>query len=133
MPIRLGSGLPLTMERLAERLHAAMVRLQPMLDALGDGGFVERGAGAVALTRRGHAVYARLLDARSRGLERLLRGWPPEQQAEMAGTIHSLAERPLSDDFADAMSAFRMSIPTAAGRGGPAAASGCADRQPQSR
>ncbi|MGH8116812.1 MAG: MFS transporter [Rhodanobacteraceae bacterium] len=117
MLIRLGSGLPLTVERLAERLHAPTVRLQPMLDALADGGFVERRAGAVALTRRGHAAYARLLDARSRGLERLLRGWPPEQQAEMAGTIHSLAERLLSDDFADAMSAFRTSIQTVAGRG----------------
>lgn len=103
MLIRLGSAEPATPSQLAQRLDAPLLRLQPALDALENDGYVTRHDGILSLTRTGAAAYARLVEARRKGLETFLRGWSPEQQTEMAGAVRSLAERFLSDDFGDAL------------------------------
>jgi DNA-binding MarR family transcriptional regulator len=97
MLIRLGQMQPPSLSQLAQRLDTPLERVQPALETLVRKGYVNDEA--PSLTRTGAAAYSRLVEARRKGLEALLRGWPPEQQREMAGTIASLAERFLSDDF----------------------------------
>jgi EmrB/QacA subfamily drug resistance transporter len=108
MLIRLGHVQPIP--QLASRLRTPFERLQPILDRLTERTCIDRKHDTISLTPSGEAVYARLIALRSEHLERLLRGWPPEQRAEMAHTIHALAERLLSDDFCDFLAVSRMQL-----------------------
>lgn len=97
MLLRLGQIQPSSSLQLAQRLNTPLPRLQPALDALIAKGFVHNEV--PSLTRAGAGAYALLIEARRKGLEALLEGWPPGQQLEMASTLRALAERFLSDDF----------------------------------
>ena len=96
--IRLGALQPLSTARLAERLGTQASRLQPALDFLTSNGFVHA-AEELSLTAAGNAAHARLSTVGRKRLQAYLRGWPPEQQAEMAGVVQALAERLMSDSF----------------------------------
>jgi hypothetical protein len=87
--------------------------LQPALASLVTQGYL-RDEGAT-LTPGGIAAYAQLIEAGRKGLEKLLTGWPVEQQAEMASTIRGLAERLLSDDFGDRLLAAGTRLRAVAG------------------
>ncbi len=98
-----GQSEPVSATQLAQRLATSVTRLQPALDELERRGYIGRDGETLALLDAGAAAYRRLVDAREQGLETLLRGWPAEQQLEMASTVRSLGERMLSDDFADVL------------------------------
>jgi hypothetical protein len=72
--------------------------LQPALDFLTSKGFV-RADEELSLTADGNAAHERLSAIGRERLQAYLRGWPPEQQAQMAGVVQTLAERLLSDSF----------------------------------
>ena len=61
----------------------------------------------LSLTETGANAYRRLVEAGRTGLEKLLTGWPPEQQAEMGDTISALADGFLSDDFDEKLATVR--------------------------
>lgn len=114
MLIRLGHAEPIVVSQLAQQLDASIQRLQPALDDLQGNGYMERSGEIVCLTAAGDDAYARLAEARSKGLGKLLRGWPPEQQAEMTSTVRTLAEKFLSEDFDDVLAASRTRMQAAA-------------------
>jgi MFS family permease len=103
MLIRVGQSSPTSATKLAEWLATSVTRLQPTLDELESKAYIGKNGETLSLLEPGVVAYRRLVDAREKGLDTLLRGWPPEQQLEMASTVRSLAERMLSDDFADAL------------------------------
>ncbi|MGH8214601.1 MAG: MFS transporter [Rhodanobacteraceae bacterium] len=110
MLIRIGHAQPIPLAELAARLHTPPGRLQPVLERLAGKACVARVEEMVSLTRSGEEVYARLLEQRRRGLDKLLQGWPPDQKAQMAETIWRLADRLLSDDFGRDFSASRRQL-----------------------
>ncbi|HLI18620.1 MAG TPA: MFS transporter [Rhodanobacteraceae bacterium] len=106
--IRLGGNGPTTPDALARRLHTTASRLEPALETLAAKHYVQRDAGIIRVTQAGQATFARLCDASRQGLEKLLRGWPEEQQHEMATTLRRLAERFLSEDFDETLASARL-------------------------
>jgi DNA-binding MarR family transcriptional regulator len=110
MLIRIGHAQPIPLAELAARLQAPLERLQAVLARLADRACIDRGDEMVSLTRSGEAVYARLLEQRRKGLDQLLQGWPPDQKAQMAETIRSLADRLLSEDFGRDLGASRRQL-----------------------
>jgi DNA-binding MarR family transcriptional regulator len=110
MLIRIGHAQPIPLAELAARLQAPLERLQAVLARLADRACIVRGDDMVSLTRSGEAVYARLLEQRRKGLDQLLQGWPPDQKAQMAETIRSLADRLLSEDFGRDLGASRRQL-----------------------
>ena len=116
MLIRLGHAEPIAISHLAHRLGAPPQRLQPALDELAAKGYMDCENKTVCLTAAGDGAYARLVELRSDGLRKLLRGWPPEQQLEMTDTLRTLAEKFLSCDFDDFASASMTRMQAAAQR-----------------
>jgi EmrB/QacA subfamily drug resistance transporter len=114
MLIRVGQSEPISATQLAQRLETSVARLQSTLDELESKGYIGRNGETLALLETGVVAYRRLVDAREKGLEMLLQGWSPEQQLEMASTVRSLAERLLSDDFADVLLASQTRLRAAA-------------------
>jgi DNA-binding MarR family transcriptional regulator len=110
MLIRVGQSEPISATQLAEWLATSVTRLQPTLDELESKSYIGRHGEALSLLESGAVAYRRLVDAREKGLEMLLHGWSPEQQLEMASTVRSLAERLLSDDFADVLLASQTRL-----------------------
>jgi EmrB/QacA subfamily drug resistance transporter len=111
--VRIGHAQPNSLSELTQRLGTPLSRLQPALASLVTQGYL-RDEGAT-LTPGGIAAYAQLIEAGRKGLEKLLTGWPVEQQAEMASTIRGLAERLLSDDFGDRLLAAGTRLRAVAG------------------
>jgi EmrB/QacA subfamily drug resistance transporter len=110
MLIRAGQSEPTSVTQLADWLATSVTRLQPALDALESKGYIGRRGETLSLSEAGALAYRRLVDARERGLEVLLRGWSPEQQLEMASTVRTLAEQLLSEDFADVLLASQTQL-----------------------
>jgi EmrB/QacA subfamily drug resistance transporter len=110
MLIRVGHSGPISATQLAQRLSTSVSRLQPTLDELESKGYIGRNGETLSLLETGAGAYRRLVDAREKGLEMLLRGWSPEQQLEMASTVRSLAEQLLSDDLADILLASQTQL-----------------------
>lgn len=117
MLIQLGCIDPIAVSQLAQRLDTSIQRLQPALDDLQGNGYIACVDETVCLTTLGDGAYARLVKARSKGLEKLLRGWAPEQQAEMADTVRTLAEKFLSEDFDDLLAASKAAVQAASRSG----------------
>jgi hypothetical protein len=69
--------------------------------------------GQLALTPNGQQARDRLVAARREGLADLLKGWFPEQQAELAELLGRLTRRFLGDDRSDRALAAAPPAPTA--------------------
>ena len=98
------------------RLGTSRERLQPVLERLAHEACIGRDQEIVSLTRTGEEVYARLLEQRTKGLDRLLQGWPQDQKAQMADAVRRLADRLLSDDFDSDLSASRRQLRAMSGQ-----------------
>ena len=130
MLIRIGHAQPISLADLAARLGTSRERLQPVLERLADEACIGTDHEMVSLTRSGEEVYARLLEQRTKGLDRLLQGWPPDQKAQMADAIRRLAYRLLSEDFGRELSASRRQLQAMSGQ---ARAPAPADKQASRR
>jgi DNA-binding MarR family transcriptional regulator len=106
--LRIDQDAPATLESLSARLRVPVAALTPALDRLTRAGLVvvdrahgDGRAGQLALTPSGRQARDRLVAARREGLADLLKGWPLEQQAELAEMPGRLARSLLGDDRGD--------------------------------
>jgi EmrB/QacA subfamily drug resistance transporter len=83
---------------LAERADVSVEHGRPYIDVLVEDGLVERSNGDLVITPAGREVADRLVDARRRGLAKMLDGWSPEDHAELADVLTHLSQQSLGDD-----------------------------------
>jgi EmrB/QacA subfamily drug resistance transporter len=100
---RLADTPDVTVGQLCRRLRVPPERLDAHLHVLADAGLLRLGPGvdgdsAIAVTATGETAIADLLDARRAALAEYVRGWSPEDNAELRRLIERLAGQLLADD-----------------------------------
>jgi EmrB/QacA subfamily drug resistance transporter len=100
---RIAESAPITRQGLGEKLGVPAGALGPPLDELAGAGLIVAGdpAEPIELTGAGRQAVEQLVAARQAGLEDLLAGWSPEQQAELAEALGRLARSLLENDRGD--------------------------------
>lgn len=90
---------PLSVRRLAEACSMDAATASRQLPALVDDGLIERRKIAndarqveLALTPRGHEIYARIVDYRLDQLTSVLEQWPEDDRAALAGLVRRLVD-----------------------------------------
>ena len=93
---RLYHAGPVTEEQICKRLKAPIDEIKPRIDKMIGAGTVQREEdGVVTLTPKGRQIIDRMSEVRLELLEEQLKGWDPEQHADLIAALKKLVDNSL--------------------------------------
>ena len=93
---RLHHAGPVTEEQICARLKAPVDEIRPKVEKMINAGTVQRDAsGVLTLTPQGQRIIDKMSEVRLELLEEQLKGWDPEQHADLIALLKTLADNSL--------------------------------------